>query len=518
MADLTQKIDAPLQEFLRSLTDQWIGTLPSDDVAVSSINKSIWKKFVPGRTRDPALRAKALHTFLETETLCRATNTRISRFLHGKISHDTSYADASVLYTASRKIQRVLGKFDIEQMLTLSRFGPGSTFECRGADISKAKKFGLTDVTPEFHMLARGLLAEYRLWSSFLTDSDLPVCPLLNTVPGNRYLTVAKDDSTDRSILVEPTVNSWFQQGLGRYIRRRMKLVCKVDLDDQTTNQRLAKLGSVSGDLATVDLSSASDLISSKLIEDLLPSDWFFWLNSSRSHRSLVDGQWIELEKFSSMGNGFTFDLQSLVFFCLTEAVVELEGYNPFWVNVFGDDIVLPSGVKDRFLRLFHDLGFQVNQKKSFWEGPFRESCGQDYHLGRNVRGVYCKKLNTLFDVLVLHNRLYDWAIRNSFHFEPLRRTFLFLFEGFEARVPLRLGDVGLASSFDEVCPPFASFGWEGFKVRICTPVFRKEYRYDRFVILSRLQGSQFNGNSNELRYSEGPVRFKYRDTVSVWD
>jgi hypothetical protein len=179
---------------------------------------------------------------------------------------------------------------------------------------------------------------------------------------------------------VEPTINSWFQQGIGRMIRSRLKRRVGVDLDDQSTNQRLAWLGSISNDLATVDLSSASDLISRKLVEDLLPRDWFFWLDITRSHRVLIDDSWVELEKFSSMGNGFTFDLESLIFYALSWAVTTVEGYNTFWVNVFGDDIIIPAGVKELFLKTFDSLGFRVNENKSYFEGPFRESCGKDFY------------------------------------------------------------------------------------------------------------------------------------------
>jgi hypothetical protein len=301
-------------------------------------------------------------------------------------------------------------------------------------------------------------------------------------------------------------------------IRKRLKRHAAVDLNDSTLNRRLARLGSLTDDLATVDLSSASDLISRKLVLDLLPADWVFWLDATRSHRVEIDGQWVELEKFSSMGNGFTFDLQSLIFFTISETITELEGYNPFWVTVFGDDIIVPSGVKERLGSMFQDLGFQINWDKSYFSGPFRESCGHDYHSGHNIRGVYLKRLNTLFDVLVLHNRLYEFAVRTSLSVDDLRSLILWLFEGFRAKTPPSLGDQGLTHSFEEVCPEIAQFGWEGFKVCIASPRFRKEERFDRFMLLSRLQGSQFNQNFIEIRAKEGPLGYRYSDTtVPEW-
>jgi hypothetical protein len=318
---------------------------------------------------------------------------------------------------------------------------------------------------------------------------------------------------------VEPTVNSWFQQGIGAMIRKRMKRRTAVDLDDPSVNRRLAHLGSLTDDLATVDLSSASDLISKKLVFDLLPQDWSMWLDATRSHRVEIDGKWIELEKFSSMGNGFTFDLQSLIFYAIVTAITELEGYNPFWVHVFGDDIVVPSGVKDRLLAVFGELGFQVNVTKSYFDGPFRESCGKDYYLGHDIRGVYCKRLETMFDLMVLHNRLFEWSIRTSLSVDDVLKFIRELFHGFRAKTPLSFGDQGLSHHFDEVCPEVANFGWEGFKVQIVVPFFRKEERFDRFMTLSRLQGSQFNQNFIELRVKEGPKGYRYRDTVTpFWE
>jgi hypothetical protein len=339
---------------------------------------------------------------------------------------------------------------------------------------------------------------------------------MLTVVPGGRYLTVAKNSSTDRSIIVEPTINSWFQQGLGRMIRQRLKSKCGVDLDDQSVNRRLAALGSISDDLATVDLSSASDLISKKLVLDLLPNDWYFWLNATRSHRIEIDGEVMVLEKFSSMGNGFTFDLQSLIFYALSTAISELEGYNSFWVNVFGDDIVIPSGIRDRFCSVFNDVGFQINVNKSYFSGPFRESCGHDYYYGVNIRAVYLRKLHTMFDLMVFHNRIFEWAERTQHSIVEVRQVILSFFDGFPCRIPPRLGDVGIFSHFDEVCPSVARFGWDGFKVRIAVPIFRKKERNDRFLLLSKLLGSQFSRNFVETREKE-PIRFRICDTISIW-
>jgi len=122
-----------------------------------------------------------------------------------------------------------------------------------------------------------------------------------------------------RSICVEPGLTSFYQLALGEEIRRRLLRV-GVDIRDQTRNQLLAREGSVTGLLATIDLSSASDTMSYELIRYLLPPDWFDLLTSFRSPSVTYKGSVIDLEMFSSMGNGFTFPLETLVYWSLTYA------------------------------------------------------------------------------------------------------------------------------------------------------------------------------------------------------
>lgn len=473
------------------------------------MRSSIFKKMVD-EERPQMLAEEAKRRFLETEKRCKESNARIRSYLRG---YDI-YADPRILLRATRKIDMILGTFKIEEMLDLGRFGPGSTFACRGTDVSRARKFSLTDVSPEFNKLARGLLAEYPLWAASLvgTDAFARVCPMLEVVPGGRYSTVPKDNSTDRSIIVEPTINSWFQQGIGRMIRRRLKRVAGVDLDDQSVNRRLAKLGSLSQDLATVDLSNASDLISKELVKDLLPQDWYFWLNATRSHRVLIDGNWLELEKFSSMGNGFTFDLESLIFYALASAIAETEGFNTFWVNVFGDDIVVPSGCESLLKAVFTDVGFSINEGKSYFTGDFRESCGEDYKAGVNVRGVYIKRLFTDIDLMRLHNRMYEWAVRCHIDWSRLRRKLLHHLRHIKARVPPHLGDVGIFSSFDEATPAFSRDGWEQYRYTALLPVLSTGQRSDRFLLLDRLQGSDFM--HNKTAYRQEILTYRYG---TVW-
>lgn len=499
-------LEPSLRGELLNEISEFVNALP-DSPSGSVMRKTIFKKLRPLK-RDPVTKQRAIDSFRETEVACRVTNNRIRQSL----AKNKFFADSQILHLAARKIDSILGHFSINEMLDRGRFGPGSTYSCRGKDVSRARKFGLTDVTPEFEKLARGLLAEYPLWANALTDADLPVCPLLSVVPGARFSAVPKDQTIDRGIFAEPTINSWFQQGLGRMIRIRLLEKCGVDLDDQSINQNLARIGSLTDDLATIDLSSASNLISRKVVEFLLPEEWYYWLDHTRSRRVKIQDEWVELECFSSQGNGFTFDLESLIFYALAWAVTVSEGYNPFWVNTFGDDIVIPSGCYETLQSLFSDLGFKINLDKSYARGPFRESCGKDYHLGEDVRGIYLKDFRTDLDLMKFHNRMYGWANRTGFKWSEFRKKILARLTHIKARVPPQLGDVGITSSFDEAHPSVSRDCWEALGYQALLPVFMTRERNDRFLLLDRLQGSEFQMNTVHLR--QDPIGYRY---AKVW-
>lgn len=276
--------------------------------------------------------------------------------------------------------------------------------------------------------------------------------------------------------------------------------VAKVNLSSQTLNQRLACLGSLTNDLATMDLEGASDTISRELVRELLPEDWFEWLDLARSHEGSLDGESIRYEKFSSMGNGATFDLESLIFFSLATAVCELRGYNSFWVNVFGDDIVVPSGIYDDLSKVFDQLGFIVNLEKSFHDSPFRESCGHDYLKGVQVRPVYLKNIPTNeLDWLVIANQLrklaHQWgrykscsrSLKPAYDFALSRLGITKNWKvphGYEViRGDFGFSGNGLISNFDETAPSQAPDGWDGYLVK-GLGVETSTYHSDRRTIL----------------------------------
>ena len=129
-----------------------------------------------------------------------------------------------------------------------------------------------------------------------------------------------------------------------------------------------------------------------------LPEDWFEVLDALRSPmthvRDDVVGKeaWVRLEKFSSMGNGFTFELETLLFAAITEVTCDnADARLGSGIWVYGDDIIYPSVHASAVASALRWCGFIPNKTKSFSTGPFRESCGGDYFLARNVRSYYIK-------------------------------------------------------------------------------------------------------------------------------
>lgn len=266
-------------------------------------------------------------------------------------------------------------------------------------------------------------------------------------VGGNRLTFVPKKDDISRSICIEPVLNMFYQQGIKQILEERLVEYFGIDLaNQQGKNRELARIGSERWNseqgLATLDLSSASDSISLRMLDMFLPRQQLAWMKMCRSPETTytLNGkkEVCKLEMISTMGNAFTFPLQTILFSCVVSSCFQVGGlvqYKPrgrslgnFGVN--GDDIVLPVQLYGKAVRLLELLGFEVNTDKSFHEGPFRESCGADYYKGSWVRPVYVKRLDSAQDLYSLINQLNLWSVRTEI---PLRRTVGYLL----SRVPL---------------------------------------------------------------------------------
>jgi len=433
----------------------------------------------------------AVKKFESFELLCKETNKRFRNPLS-----DPLYGGKSVwLHNAvKRKIAEILGEFEFNEVISMADWGPGATTLIKRRDASATKKFQCeTGITRDLHTLfpIEVLRDYYPLWASQLSASDYPTYE-----KGNKVVTVPKDATANRVIAIEPGINLWFQLGVGNLIAQRLRRV-GIDLRDQSRNQRLAKEGSKDSSLATVDFSSASDSISTEVVRELLPPEWFDFLDLSRSHYGTLLGRTVKWEKFSSMGNGFTFPLESLIFYAVAWACTEYAQVPTRNVSVYGDDVIIPTSAFEHLSDVMLFYGFKINLKKSFSTTPFRESCGSHYLSGIDIKPYYLRDgISSLLSVFRAANGVRRLANRRM-NYLACDASFRDLHGYLVQKVPkgLRLltpegfGDSGFISNFDESVPSRARGGVEGFHFRALAEV-GKTYLDDSVgLLLARLWG-----------------------------
>jgi len=319
---------------------------------------------------------------------------------------------------------------DLTEIAESGRTGPGASIGAVGQSFYHKMAASCVSCSDEsLYSLYKRETTSWPLWSETekIRSTNLGRCKV---VPGSKLQYVPKSRDISRTICTEPSLNMFFQQGVRDVLERQLRRRYGIDLQTQPAkNQALACIGSRNGAYGTIDLSSASDTISIGLLKEICPPEVFRRLMSLRSPTvKLPSGEIIQLHMVSSMGNAFTFPLQTILFSSIVVGVYEALNikveypYDSKIVGehrlgnfaVFGDDIIVRREAYNLVIDLLRRCGFEVNSTKSFNEGPFRESCGKDYFQGYNVRGVYCQSLKTKHDVFSLINRLNVWSANHG--------------------------------------------------------------------------------------------------------
>jgi hypothetical protein len=343
--------------------------------------------------------------FWEAEKLCARTNARFLNIRHGFFENPADVRIGEFIANVQKEMKALLRGIPIE---VYPRFGPGATFDDRGRLTTVADKMVSTPtVTPS-------ALCFLDLWKHTSWGREYLVHSAkrgrIKTVTSGRFTTVPKDSRTDRSIDIQPSINVFYQLGVGDSIRSRLRS-WGLDLNHgQDIHRQVACRASVTGAMSTIDLSSASDTISHEVVKALLPGNWYDLLSSLRTSHTTLRGKCVWLEKFSAMGNGFTFELETAIFACLVKATLDQLGMasqpgRDF--HVYGDDIIVPSEANSAVLSVLRYFGFIPNPKKTFSIGSFRESCGGDFFDGQPVRAHYLKdEPNEPHEIIALANGL----------------------------------------------------------------------------------------------------------------
>jgi len=433
----------------------------------------------------------AIDSFYESEADCSRTNDRLwdSPCLSGEAS-------------IRRIIESILGKLTTKDLSFVSnnfRHGSGSTTGVSGTGTVLSDKYD-----EEIH-LTHHLLPFF----SSITGERWRQITGARIVDGNKFTTVPKNSKTDRGICIEPTLNIYCQLGAGALIRNRL-LVSGCDLSDQSQNRKGAR-NAIAHDLCTIDLSRASDLIAFQTVSRLLPPRWFHLLELLRSQSTTMpDGSIVKLSKFSSMGNGFTFELESLIFLAICRSIVPEDLW--YQINVYGDDIVIPRAFAPEVIDTLHHFGMSVNREKSFLAGSFFESCGADWFENQPVRPFFLKGSNGNQPyALQIANRLRDYSsiqLDGEYCDSRYRNLWKLLLKQIprdhrRCRVPPHLGDLGLITSMGEATTSRPKNGLEGVTVK----VIRYQLKTRKKASMGRLLEGLTRWGVDRPTYGKEPVR-----------
>jgi hypothetical protein len=427
-------------------------------------------------------------------------------------------------------------------ILHYARCGPGAAVGSLGGDFyTKMFASRLTSTNRYLYMSYRDYIRTDDSWHNAELIRRAKFGSV-DIVRGSRLSFVPKNDEISRTICIEPSLNMFFQLGLGAILDRRIEEMWGISFTSQPfKNRELARQGSVFDSLVTIDLESASDSLSCNMLRAVLPEDFYNLLGTLRSRYTMIPGLGhFELDMISTMGNGFTFPLQTMLFSAVVLAAFKLnqEVIRPLfprgreWGNfgVFGDDIVVPRVIVDDVFRLLDILGFTINKDKTFVKGPFRESCGADYFRGRDIRGVYLKRLDTPQDLYVAINQLNLFSTKTGI---ALPKTVRVLLERVKF-VPVprwENDDAGIKVPFSMVRLPidrhtqstlYSRFVAEGKKIRILersiwVPKRHKPRIYNPYGLWVSFLQRSVNAYSIGVRHD--PVRYKRKLGIAPsWD
>lgn len=329
---------------------------------------------------DKDLKEDAINKFLSVQS-------RLATYEHRTLCMKTM----EVLRGARVIIRQILGEYDYEEHSRSCRFGKRASAGIPALKACEAERWQIP-ITGSLKQISwfDAEMREYAPVQDYLArqkGSD-PNRSTYREVDFLKLTLVPKTYKSLRVIMPNTTIGSYITYGLGTMIRKRLRRVGYDIAKLQVQHKSLAKRASEHGMFTTLDLSSASDTISRSLVQYLLPCDWFEVLDNARIGRvALPNGHIIESLTFCTMGVGYTFPLQTLIFLALLKSAWTVEnGRCRATISVYGDDMIFPSSLYPTIVALFEDIGFMVNLDKTYHKGNFRESCGGDYCHGWDVR------------------------------------------------------------------------------------------------------------------------------------
>ncbi len=432
--------------FLDQVFDRSSGRL-LDEPSIEAIHALRQLSLMFGKVLIPCSDARneaALKGFVDCEQSVKSFDSQRSPHLYEEFHRVSMLLWADVFTEVDQKVH----DFGI-----LPKHGPGAT-----ADKLKGnQKYNQREWTSRLEGIFPSALFLLPNWS-YLSDMDG-----INWLePGQerpvKVTLVPKTLKTPRVIAIEPTCMQYVQQGLLEAIRDAIQADDNawkyVSFKDQVPNQLLAQKGSLSGDLATLDLSEASDRVSNQLVRTMLRNHPHLLdgVDASRSRKAVLpDGSILRLAKFASMGSALCFPFEAMVFLTLIFLGIQdvlgrrltrrdLQAFSG-QVRVYGDDIIVPVEYVRSVIERLETFGFKVNLNKSFWTGKFRESCGKDYYDGHDVSIVRVRQVlpasqSNVRDEEVAKSVISTVSLRNQLYQAGMWQTVKWLDEQIERLIP----------------------------------------------------------------------------------
>lgn len=338
-------------------------------------------------------KTRAIHKYIQCEQELRRSDRSL---------HDDSRLEFDRL--ARRLWSNLLGRVDHRIYVGDFRpkHGPGSTADKLIGNQKFSNRVWTERLEREFPFIENGLAS----YSQYVELDSVKFLEPGAEIPV-KVIMVPKTLKTPRIIAVEPTHMQYMQQAIHSILKEEIRadynarnFLC---YDSQVPNQELARAGSLTGGLATLDLSEASDRVSNEHVRLLTRNHphLFGAVDATRSRKAhifdakLNFDEKIRLSKFASMGSALCFPFEAIVFTTLVFLGIQRSlGYRLSQkdfesfrgrVRVYGDDIIVPVDFTSEVIRTLEEFGFKVNTDKSFWTGKFRESCGKDYYNGVDV-------------------------------------------------------------------------------------------------------------------------------------
>lgn len=392
------------------------GDMSRQEASLVMLHRNLFKKF-SGKDISYHAKKQALDKFLQINETCFWSPDPTSYY------HEIVMRGRAILFeelhSGPDQASRISLRSAIDNLLP----GPGSSLGTKHTDF--VSKLFHSEVSVS--SLSLWLFYYQQLGETWREAEDIRLTefgPAVE-VDASKLNFAAKESEIARVINTEANIDMMFQKGIGTDMEGVLKQFYSIDLSTQpTVNRFLAKMGSLGWmKYSTMDLRSYSDTISYDFVKFYFPPHAFQTMDTVRSKVIELPHEFgggsVKLNIFSTMGNGFTFPMQTLILASLLKAVYEAEGLptncnDAPHFSVFGDDVICLDQVFHKVMKVFEYCGFSVNEHKSFSTGSFRESCGEDYFKGQNIRSIYCKRFLNDSDTYSLFNRLARWSCVNG--------------------------------------------------------------------------------------------------------